>query len=85
MMNIILSLITIIVLSPVLFILAILARLKLGSPILFKQRRPGLNEEIFTMYKFRSMTDKKDENEEFLPDSVRLMKFGRMLRSTSLD
>lgn len=84
-MDFILSLMAIIVLSPVLIILGVLVRVKLGSPVLFKQKRPGLNEKIFTMYKFRTMTDEKDENGELLPDSVRLTKFGRMLRSTSLD
>lgn len=84
-MDFILSLMAIIVLSPVLIIVGVLVRLKLGSPVLFKQRRPGLNEKIFAMYKFRTMTDEKDENGELLPDSVRLTKFGRMLRSTSLD
>jgi len=84
-MDFILSFMAIIVLSPVLIIVAILVRLKLGSPVLFKQKRPGLNEKIFTMYKFRTMTDEKDENGELLPDSVRLTKFGRMLRATSLD
>src|SRR6056297_3855870 len=84
-MDFILSLMAIIVLSPVLIVVAILVRFKLGSPVLFKQKRPGLNEKIFTMYKFRTMTDEKDENGELLPDSVRLTKFGRMLRSTSLD
>ncbi|MEN1762022.1 sugar transferase [Anoxynatronum sibiricum] len=84
-MDFILSLMAIIALSPVLIIIAIFVRLKLGSPVLFKQKRPGLNEKIFTMYKFRTMTDEKDENGELLPDSVRLTKFGRMLRSTSLD
>ena len=84
-MDFILSLMAIIVLSPVLITVTILVRLKLGSPVLFKQKRPGLNEKIFTMYKFRTMTDEKDENGELLPDSVRLTKFGRMLRSTSLD
>lgn len=84
-MDFILSLMAIIVLSPVLIIVAVLIRLKLGSPVLFKQKRPGLNEKIFTMYKFRTMTDEKDENGELLLDSVRLTKFGRMLRSTSLD
>ena len=84
-MDFILSLMAIIVLSPVLIIVGVLVRFKLGSPVLFKQRRPGLNEKIFTMYKFRTMTDEKDENGELLPDSVRLTKFGRMLRSTSLD
>ncbi|EEG77502.1 sugar transferase [Dethiobacter alkaliphilus AHT 1] len=80
-----LSLIAIIVLSPVLLVVAFLVRVKLGSPVLFKQKRPGLNEKIFTMYKFRTMTDGRDENGELLPDSVRLTKFGRLLRETSLD
>ncbi|GEM04150.1 UDP-galactose phosphate transferase [Halolactibacillus miurensis] len=84
-MDFILSLMAIIVISPVLIIVAVLVRFKLGSPVLFKQKRPGLNEKIFTMYKFRTMTDEKDENGEFLPDGVRLTKFGRILRSTSLD
>src|SRR6056297_2665632 len=84
-MDFILSLMVIIVLSPVLIIVGVLVRVKLGSPVLFKHKRPGLNEKIFTMYKFRTMTDEKDENGELLPDSVRLTKFGRMLRSTSLD
>lgn len=84
-MDFILSLMAILVLSPVLIIVGVLVRVKLGSPVLFKQKRPGLNEKIFTMYKFRTMTDEKDENGELLPDSVRLTKFGRMLRSTSLD
>ncbi|MFC4322627.1 sugar transferase [Litchfieldia salsa] len=84
-MDFILSLIAVIVLSPVLLIVAILVRVKLGSPVLFKQRRPGLNERVFMMYKFRTMTDQRDDNGELLPDSVRLTKFGRFLRSTSLD
>jgi undecaprenyl phosphate N,N'-diacetylbacillosamine 1-phosphate transferase len=84
-MDFLLSLIAIIVLSPVLVIVALLVRLKLGSPILFKQERPGLNEKIFTMYKFRTMTDVRDVNRDLLPDSVRLTKFGQFLRSTSLD
>lgn len=66
-------------------IVAILVRVKLGSPVLFKQKRPGLNGKIFTMYKFRTMTDARDENGELLPDDARLTKFGRMLRRTSLD
>ena len=84
-MDLMLSLLAIIVLSPILIIVAILVRVKLGSPVIFKQKRPGLNEKIFTLYKFRTMTDEKDGNGELLPDSVRLTKFGRMLRSTSLD
>ena len=70
-MDFILSLMAIIVLSPVLIIVGVLVRFKLGSPVLFKQKRPGLKEKIFTMYKFRTMTDEKDENGELLPDSVR--------------
>ncbi|WP_148630476.1 sugar transferase [Bacillus sp. E214] len=81
----ILSLIAIIVLSPVFLIVAILVRTKLGSPILFEQERPGLNEKIFTMYKFRTMTNEREGNGDLLPDNVRLTKFGRFLRSTSLD
>ena len=84
-MDFILSLIALIVLSPVIVIIAILVRVKLGSPIIFKQQRPGLNEKIFTMYKFRTMTDERDANGELLPDSERLTKFGKFLRSTSLD
>jgi lipopolysaccharide/colanic/teichoic acid biosynthesis glycosyltransferase len=84
-MDFILSLISIIILWPILLSIAIFVRFKLGSPVMFKQKRPGLNEKIFTMYKFRTMTDEKDENGELLPDSVRLTKFGKMLRSTSLD
>ena len=81
----ILSLFGIIVLSPVLLILSFLVRVKLGSPIIFKQERPGLNGKIFMMYKFRTMTDEKDENGELLDDEIRLTKFGKILRSTSLD
>lgn len=79
------ALVAIIVLSPVILIIALLVRIKLGSPVIFKQKRPGLNEKIFTMYKFRTMTDEKDENGKLLPDDVRLTKFGDMLRHTSLD
>lgn len=85
LLDIILSGVALIVLAPILIIVAILVRIKLGSPILFKQQRPGKNEEIFNMYKFRSMTDEKDENGNLLPDSERLPKFGQTLRSTSLD
>jgi len=84
-LDIILSLIAIIVLSPLMLIIAVLVRIYLGSPVIFKQQRPGLNEKIFTMYKFRTMTDERDENGELLPDSERLTKFGKFLRSTSLD
>ncbi len=84
-MDFILSLMAIIFLSPVLIIVGIFVRLKLGSPVLFKQKRTGINENIFTMYKFRTMMDKRDGNGELSPDSIRLTKFGRMLRATSLD
>lgn len=80
-----LSLIALICLSPILLIVAILVRVKLGSPIIFKQQRPGKDEKIFTLYKFRTMTDEKDEKGNLLPDSQRLTKFGKFLRSTSLD
>ena len=84
-LDMILSGIAIIILSPILLIVAILVKTKLGSPVIFKQERPGLNERIFKMYKFRSMTDAKDENGELLPDEERLTSFGKKLRSTSLD
>ena len=80
-----LSLSAIIILSPVMIFTAILVRIKLGTPVLFTQERPGLNEKIFKIYKFRTMTDKRDENGELLPDAERLTKFGKILRSTSLD
>lgn len=79
------ALLAIIVLSPIMLVVAFLVRIKLGSPVIFKQKRPGLNEKIFIMYKFRTMTDEKDENGKLLPDEVRLTKFGNMLRHTSLD
>lgn len=79
------ALAAIIVLSPVMIITAILVRTKLGSPVIFKQERPGLNGNIFTLYKFRTMTDKKDEKGNLLPDEIRLTNFGKKLRSTSLD
>lgn len=74
-----------IVLSPVMLVTAVLVRVKLGSPVIFTQNRPGKDEKIFKLYKFRTMTDAKDENGNLLSDEVRLTKFGRMLRSTSLD
>ncbi|HEL1973663.1 TPA: sugar transferase [Streptococcus suis] len=80
-----LSLIAIILLSSVIILVSVLVYFKLGSPVLFKQERPGKNEKIFKMYKFRTMTDEKDEKGELLPDSVRLTAFGKWLRSTSLD
>lgn len=75
----------VIVFSWLYIILAILVRIKLGSPVLFTQERPGKDEKIFKLYKFRSMTDARGENGELLPDEVRLTKFGKMLRATSLD
>lgn len=80
-----LSLMALIVLMPFMIIIGILVRIKLGKPIIFKQKRPGKNEKIFTLYKFRTMTDEKDKNGELLPDEIRLTKFGKFLRSTSLD
>ncbi|MCP3029522.1 sugar transferase [Halobacillus sp. A5] len=80
-----LSSIAIVVLSPVVLTVGILVKTKIGSPVLFKQKRPGLNEKIFTMYKFRTMTNETDEQGELLPDSLRLTKFGKFLRSSSLD
>lgn len=84
-LDFIMALLGLIILSPLLLVIAILVRIKLGSPVIFKQPRPGLNEEIFTLYKFRTMTDERDENGELLPDEVRLTSFGKFLRSTSLD
>lgn len=89
--DVLLSGIALIVLSPVLFIVAVLVRIKLGSPVLFKQQRPGMidkrtgKEKIFKIYKFRTMTDETDEKGNLLPDTIRLTRFGRILRSTSLD
>jgi lipopolysaccharide/colanic/teichoic acid biosynthesis glycosyltransferase len=84
-MDIVLSLIVLIVLSPILLLIAISIKVKLGTPVIFKQERPGLNEEIFTIYKFRTMTNEKNGKGELLPDSIRLTRFGKLLRSTSLD
>lgn len=74
-----------VVLSPVIAAVAGLVQVKLGSPVIFRQRRPGLGGEVFELYKFRTMTDERDESGQLLPDSVRLTAFGRMLRATSLD
>lgn len=84
-LDLILSLMALIILMPLMIIIAILVRIKLGSPVIFKQERPGKSEKIFTLYKFRTMTNKKDENGNLLPDEKRLTKFGKILRSTSLD
>lgn len=80
-----LSLLALIFLSPVLLVTAALVLLKLGSPVIFHQERPGKDERIFRLYKFRSMTDDRDENGALLPDEMRLTRFGKILRSTSLD
>ncbi|MPL70751.1 putative sugar transferase EpsL [bioreactor metagenome] len=79
------SLLALIVLFPFLLMIALLVRIKLGKPIFFKQRRPGFHEKIFTLYKFRTMIDQNDEQGNLLPDEARLTKFGKMLRSSSLD
>jgi lipopolysaccharide/colanic/teichoic acid biosynthesis glycosyltransferase len=84
-LDFVLSLAAIIALCWLFLIVAILVKTKLGSPVLFKQKRPGMNEKVFMMYKFRTMTDKRGEDEELLPDDIRLTKFGKFLRSTSLD
>lgn len=84
-LDIIISGIALLLLSPVFLILAILVRTKLGSPVIFHQERPGYREKIFTLCKFRTMTDERDENGELLPDARRLTPFGSFLRKTSLD
>ena len=85
LLDILFSFMGIIVLSPVLMVVAILVRIKLGSPVIFKQERPGRNEKIFCLYKFRTMTDARDGNGKLLSDEERLTRFGKVLRSTSLD
>ena len=85
LLDIIISGAGLLILSPLLLILWILVRCKLGSPVLFTQERPGRKEKIFKLYKFRTMTDARDEKGELLPDEVRLTRFGKLLRSTSLD
>lgn len=84
-LDVICALLALIVFCWLYAIVAILVRVKLGSPVLFKQDRPGKDEKIFKLYKFRTMTDERDENGDLLPDSVRLTKFGKFLRKTSLD
>lgn len=83
--DIIFSIFAIIILSPIMIVISILVWLNLGSPILFKQQRPGKNEKIFTMYKFRTMNNKKDSKGDLLPDKDRITNFGKFLRATSLD
>ena len=84
-LDLLLSFCASVVLSPVRLVLAVLVRVKLGSPVLFRQERPGKNEKIFTLCKFRTMTDERGADGELLPDAVRLTKFGKFLRATSLD
>ncbi|MBD3107626.1 sugar transferase [Bacillus sp. AGMB 02131] len=84
-MDFLLSLTALVILSPILLLIAILIKLNLGSPVIFRQKRPGLNEEIFTLYKFRTMTNSRNENGELLPDDIRITKLGKFLRDTSLD
>ncbi|MFA6808996.1 MAG: sugar transferase, partial [Eubacteriales bacterium] len=84
-MDFALSICAIVILSPVVLLVALLVKVKLGSPVIYKQQRPGLNEKIFTIYKFRTMNDKCDQNGKLLSDEIRLTKFGQFLRSTSLD
>lgn len=79
------ALLACIVLSPIMLMIAFLVKIKIGSPVLFSQERPGLHGKIFKLYKFRTMTNERDENGELLPDEQRLTPFGKMLRSTSLD
>lgn len=85
LMDVILSGIALVVLAPIIGIVALLVKLRLGSPVIFKQERPGKDEKVFTMYKFRTMTDERDTCGNLMPDSIRLTKFGKFLRSTSLD
>lgn len=85
LLDIILSGIALIILSPVFLILVVLIRVKLGSPVIFHQERPGKDEKIFTLCKFRTMTDERDENGQLLPDHERLTRFGKALRAASLD
>lgn len=85
LLDVICALAALIVFGWLYIIVAVLVRVKLGSPVLFTQPRPGKDEKIFKLYKFRTMTDARDENGKLLPDDVRLTKFGKALRSTSLD
>lgn len=84
-MDLLLALLALILFSPFLLLIAIMVRIKMGSPVLFIQERPGLHGKIFKMYKFRTMNDKKDANGALLPDSERLTRFGKMMRSASVD
>ncbi|WP_320122129.1 sugar transferase [uncultured Sphaerochaeta sp.] len=85
LLDFVLSLLALLILFPLLVVLGILVRVFLGTPVLFVQQRPGVNEKIFKLYKFRSMTDRKDIEGNLLPDEERLTRFGRFLRASSLD
>lgn len=85
LLDIVISLAALTILSPVLLVVAVLVRIRLGSPVIFHQERPGYHEKVFKLCKFRSMTDERDENGNLLPDEIRLTKFGKTLRATSLD
>lgn len=85
LLDIVISLTALVILSPVLLVVAVLVRVKLGSPVIFHQDRPGYHERVFKLCKFRSMTDERGADGELLPDEVRLTKFGKALRATSLD
>lgn len=85
LLDIIISAISITVLSPLLVVIALMVKINLGSPVIYTQLRPGKNEKIFTIYKFRTMSNSKDDKGQLLPDELRLTRFGRWLRSTSLD
>jgi len=85
MFDFLVSLLALFILSPIIGVTALVIRLKIGSPVLFKQQRPGFNENPFYVYKFRSMTDERDANGELLPDDVRLTSYGRVVRKLSLD
>ncbi len=85
LLDILISAIALIVLSPVYLVIVLLVKIKIGSPVIFKQERPGKDEKIFKLYKFRSMSDERNENGDLLPDELRLTKFGKALRSSSLD
>ena len=85
LIDFILSFIALLVLSPILLVFSILIRIQLGSPVFFRQQRPGKDEKIFEIFKFRTMTDERDSDGNLLPDDIRLTKFGQFLRSTSID
>ncbi|KGX89957.1 UDP-galactose phosphate transferase [Pontibacillus halophilus JSM 076056 = DSM 19796] len=85
LLDLIVSGVSLVILSPLFVTIAVIIKYKIGSPVVFKQERPGLNEKVFTMYKFRTMTDKRGSDFELLPDSLRITRFGLFLRTTSLD